>query len=131
MSEIDSQIRQRIESFVGELSSLVRRTALDSVREALAGGGRSGQRPGGAVSRSRAKGAKRLSTEIESTARSVIDWVQKNPGQGVEKIARGLSTSTKELTLPIKKLLGSKKLRSQGQKRATKYFADGKRAKKS
>ena len=130
MTDIDRQIRQRIESFVEELSRLVRQTAVDSVRQALAGTGSTTRTRASSVTRTRPKGAKRSATEIESTARSVINWVRRNPGQGVEQIARGLNTSTKELMLPIKKLLGDKKLSSQGQKRATKYFAGGKLGKK-
>jgi hypothetical protein len=30
--------------------------------------------------------------------------------------------STKDLTLPVKKLLSGKKIRTQGEKRATEYF---------
>jgi hypothetical protein len=131
MSDIDRRIRQRIESFVDEITSLIRQTAVDSVRLALAGTGRARRTRGSVVSLIRPKGAKRSSREIESAARSVINWVRRNPGQGVERIARGLNTSTKELTLPIKKLLAEKKLSSQGRKRATKYFMSEKRSKKS
>jgi hypothetical protein len=130
MSDIERQIRQRIESFVAELSGLIRRTALDSVRQALSGGRLTSGRDA-AISRSRPKGAKRSAAEIQSTARAVINWVRRNPGRGVEHIARGLGSSTKDLVLPIKKLLSEKKLSSQGQKRATKYFAGAKRAKKT
>ncbi len=49
----------------------------------------------------------------------VGNHIKSNPGQGVEQIAKALSTTTKELTLPIRKLLGDKKITSKGQKRAT------------
>ena len=52
----------------------------------------------------------------------VGNHIKSNPGQGVEQIAKALGTSTKELTLPIRKLLGDKKITSKGQKRATRYF---------
>ena len=49
--------------------------------------------------------------------------VQKNPGQRIEQLADGMGISTRELNLPVKKLLAAKKLSTKGQKRATTYFA--------
>ena len=40
----------------------------------------------------------------------------------IEEIAKALATTTKELTLPIKKLLSDKRISSRGTRRATKYF---------
>ena len=55
-------------------------------------------------------------------AARVLDHVKKNPGQGVEKISKAFRLRSKELTLPIGKLLESKKLKTTGQRRGTKYF---------
>jgi predicted transcriptional regulator len=52
----------------------------------------------------------------------VFNHIKTNAGQGVEQIAKALGTTTKELTLPIRKLLAEKKVTSKGQKRATRYF---------
>ena len=128
MSDTDQQIRDRIEEFVNQLSQLVRQTALDSVRDALgdgAGGGRGRGRGRGraAVGRgARGKGEKRSSDQIAETTKAVVSYVRKHPGQGVEAIAKGLGTVTKELTLPIRKLVAERQLKTKGQKRATKYF---------
>jgi len=40
----------------------------------------------------------------------------------MEEIARGLGTSTSELTLPAKKLIAEKKIKTKGERRATKYY---------
>jgi hypothetical protein len=40
----------------------------------------------------------------------------------MEAIGKALGTPTRELNLPIKKLLAGKKIRSQGHKRATEYY---------
>jgi hypothetical protein len=40
----------------------------------------------------------------------------------MEAIGKALGAPTKDLNLPIKKLLASKKIRSEGHKRATEYF---------
>ncbi len=53
----------------------------------------------------------------------LLDYVKGNPGQRVEQIAAGMNTVTKELNLPVKKLIAQKSLKTKGQKRATQYFA--------
>jgi hypothetical protein len=124
MSDTDQQIRNRIEEFVTQLNQLVRQTALDSVRDALgdgAGRGRGRGRAAGARG-TRRKGEKRSSDEITETTKGVLSYVRKHPGQGVEAIAKGIGTVTKELTLPIRKLVAERRLKTKGQKRATKYF---------
>jgi hypothetical protein len=125
MSDSNQLIRDRIEEFVSQLSQLVRQTALESVQDALGEGrgrGRGrGARP--ALGRgARRKGEKRSSDQIAETTKAVVSYVKKNPGEGVEAIAKGLGTATKELTLPIRKLVAEKQLKTKGQKRATKYF---------
>lgn len=131
MTDVNSQIRDRIESFVQELSELVRRAALESVSNALGSGiaNRAAVRAAGralpsaaAIGRARRGGGKRSAEELESMTSSVIDYINKNPGQGVEQIARELGVSSKELVLPIRKLVSTGKLSTEGQKRATKYF---------
>jgi hypothetical protein len=69
----------------------------------------------------RAKGVKRTPEELEALTKSVLAHIKRNPGQRVEQIAASLGTSTKELALPILKL--GKALKTQGQRRGTKYTA--------
>jgi hypothetical protein len=69
----------------------------------------------------RAKGAKRTPEELEALTKNVLAHIKKNPGQRVEQIAEALGTTTKELALPIIKL--GKALKTQGQRRGTKYTA--------
>ena len=57
---------------------------------------------------------KRSPQEIEASAQSVAQYVALNPGQSVEQIAQGLHTSTKDLTLPIRKLLSAGTLKTEG-----------------
>jgi hypothetical protein len=149
MSDAENQIRNRVDAFVNELSDLVREAALQAVADALKKGepsaapARKAGRPAKAAApvepeekkttRARgrpaaAKGAKRRAGEKRSPAllaqvtEQVFNHIKSNAGQGVEQIAKTLGTSTKELTLPIRKLLGEKKITSKGQKRATRYF---------
>jgi DNA-binding NtrC family response regulator len=155
MSDIDTEIKGRVEAFVSELSELVRKAALEAVTSALGGagislpsgkpaapakkGGRSKAEPAPAAraesSRKAGKaaspkaapakrkpGAKRSPEEISRTTEQLFDYIQGHPGERIEEIAKALNTSTKELTLPIKKLLSDKKISSRGTRRATKYF---------
>jgi hypothetical protein len=66
---------------------------------------------------------KRTSEEVEATAERIATYVRSNPGARLEQIASGLGTSSKELKLPVIKLLGAKTLTKKGQKRGTMYFA--------
>jgi hypothetical protein len=75
-----------------------------------------------AAAAKRRAGEKRSPVLLAQVTEQVNNHVKSNPGQGVEQIAKALGTSTKELTLPIRKLLSDKKITSKGQKRATRYF---------
>jgi hypothetical protein len=132
MQDIDRQIEARVRGFIAELSSLVRQAALAAVESALtkqatarrtgkvvkllegAGLGRRGPK--------RKPGEKRTKKELARLTDRLAGYVQSNKGQGIEAIARGLGVETRELTLPVKKLLAAKRITSQGQKRATRYF---------
>lgn len=133
-TQLDREIRSRIEGFVSTLSKLVKDAAVESVHWALKGGGPS-QSPVSAraavrrAARGRpvrvAKRGKRSSADVEQTAELVLAYVKAHPGQRLEEIGRGLKVDTQGLKLPIAKLLAAKKLRTTGQKRGTKYFAGG------
>jgi DNA-binding NtrC family response regulator len=146
MSDVENELRSRVDSFVNELSALIRRQALMAVEEVLkkGEGGAVARKPGrpakaeepkgkapkaapkavakAAPSAKRKPGEKRSPAALAQITEQVYNYIKSNPGQGVEQIAKALQTSTKELTLPIRKLLGDKKVGSKGQKRATRYF---------
>src|SRR5688572_18407678 len=131
---LDSQIQDHIQSFVEELTLLVKRAAVQSVAEALNEGGTSRRGPGrprGSGARPRAaassgggrrKGAKRDPKLLAALTDKLLSYVKGHPGQRIEQIAQGMNTSTKELALPAKKLISGKKIRTTGTRRATKYF---------
>jgi hypothetical protein len=133
MSDVDNQIREQIEAFVNDLNQLIRQAALEAVASALGGEAAAAARSRGtrasalprALGRGRGKGAKRTAEELEGTRQSVLDYVRRNPGQGVEQIAKSLNVPSRDLVLPIRKLVADAQLSTKGQKRATKYFAPG------
>jgi hypothetical protein len=72
-----------------------------------------------ARAKTRGKGGKRTPEELEALTKNVLSHIKRHPGQRVEQIAAALGTTTKELALPIIKL--GKALKTQGQRRGTKY----------
>jgi len=153
MSNIENELRTRVDQFVRDLGDLVRQQALEAVTDALRKGeapvaaakkpgrpakaapvaeveetarkaaGRPRGRPAApAKAPKRRVGEKRSPQQLAQVTEQVFNHIKGNPGQGVEQIAKALGTTTKELTLPIRKLLGEKKVTSKGQKRATRYF---------
>jgi hypothetical protein len=78
------------------------------------------------------KGVKRDPAVLEQLKTNVLEYVaahceeldKKNmKGVTMEALAAGLKTASSDLTLIIKKLVADKKLKTTGQKRATRYFA--------
>jgi hypothetical protein len=142
----DSTIRTRIDTFVTELTSLVKEAALASVGEALGSPPRRGPgRPRGArrrgPGRSRGPGrppkngraragkrAKRSTAQVEADAGRIVTYVRAHPGSRLEQISAGLNVPSKNLKLPVIKLLASKALRKTGQKRGTQYFVGSAKA---
>jgi hypothetical protein len=129
-SDIDSKIRGMVEAFAGDLADLIRQSAMETVRDAL-GGVPSGRRGGGGAARASVasvgrralpKGAKRPPGEIVKLTSRLLDYVKGHKGERIEQIAKGMSVSTRELNLPVKKLIATKQIRTRGQKRATQYF---------
>lgn len=70
----------------------------------------------------RAKGEKRTPEALERLTNALLREISAVPGHRIEQIAQAMGVKTSELVLPVKKLLAAKKIRTRGQKRATKYF---------
>lgn len=147
-NSIRQQIDARVQAFVTELSDMARAAALEAVQGALGGGSapvrRGPGRPRGsgagkktaapARPARRAKGARRSSSDVDSTANQLLTFVKSNDGKRLEEIARAMKVASADLKLPVKKLIAAKSLRTTGAKRGTKYHATGKsdaRAKKA
>jgi hypothetical protein len=152
-NHLDSEIRALIDQFTGKFRELLGLAALGSVQTALAAGvgtpvrrgpGRprgSGKATGGKPARrgpGRPPAAKpptgrirRSSADVEEVAEQVLGYVRSHPGSRLEEIGRGLGTDTAGLKLPVKELMGSGRLRTEGQKRGTKYYVGGGGGKKA
>jgi len=126
---VESEIRARVEAFAADLVSLIKSSALDVVHEALgeSPGGRRRASLGSAVGllSSREKGAKRDPQVLEALVERLGAFVIKNPGKRIEEIGSELAIATKELALPVKKLIAAKRISTKGQRRATTYYPAG------
>ncbi len=74
----------------------------------------------------RKKGEKRTQAQLAAVKNALLAWIEKHPGQRIEQIGKGLSIPTKDLKRPASQLIDGKKVKTTGQKRATKYFPTGK-----
>ena len=129
MSDYQSQINKLVEEFVSQITQVARQAAMETLNAALGTAGRvkRGGAPaaignGAKASARRAKGAKRPQAEIETAKEQVHDFIRKNPGLRIEQINKELGTSTRDLSLPLKKLISDGAVRTEGEKRSTQYF---------
>ena len=125
MPTLQSDIQRLVDGFVAQVTELARRAAIDTLQSAL--GGRTGSgRSFVAVGRGRGRGSKRTAGELEQQQEQFLAFVRSNPGLRIEQINKQLGTTTKDLALPIRKLIADGSLKAKGNKRSTTYFAGGK-----
>jgi len=122
MSDFQTEMNRVVAGFVAQITDLARRAAIDTLEAALKRGG-GGRSSGLALGRGRGKGVKRSSDELEDLSDKFVAFVKDHPGLRIEQINKQLGTTTKDLALPIRKLLADGALKAKGQKRSTTYFA--------
>lgn len=130
----DEKLSELVESFKEDLVALIREQTLESIQEALGGGAPAPRRGPAPKARaaasngaSRGKGQKRPPEELAALVENFYAEIQGNPGLRVEELANKMGIPTKELALPAKKLLAENRIYTEGQKRATRYYAGSKR----
>ncbi|MEO8698634.1 MAG: hypothetical protein ABI867_01290 [Kofleriaceae bacterium] len=126
MSDFQTEMNRVVQGFVAQITELARRAAIDTLESALGKGSgpvKIGKIGASSLGRGRGKGAKRSSDELDTLSESFVDFVKANPGLRIEQINKQLGTTTKDLALPIRKLLSEGALKAKGQKRSTTYFA--------
>ena len=137
MSDFQTEMNRVVQGFVAQITELARRAAIDTLESAF--GGRTGRAAPaaaalvasfGRVGRPRGgRGAKRSSADLEALSQRFASFVKANPGLRIEQINKELGTTTKDLALPIRKLISEGVISAKGQKRSTTYFAGKKKAK--
>ena len=134
MTDFNTKIRARIETFVADLEDLIRQGQTEAINDALRGALQSASRRsvdsssdrGADASPARGrrvKGEKRSRDAIRALGERVLAHLTTSGGARIEELGKSLSISTRDLTLPLKQLIKSSKVRKEGQRRATRYFA--------
>ena len=138
MNNFQNDMNHTVQGFVAQVTELARRAALETLESAFGGkAGRAGSAPAvvavapPAVARAGrprgGRGAKRSPADLEALSEKFAAFVKANPGLRIEQINKELGTTTKDLALPIRKLVADKVISAKGQKRSTTYFP-GKKA---
>jgi hypothetical protein len=121
MSDFQTEMNRVVAGFVAQITELARRAAIDTLENALGkGGGRGAVRLSGG---GRGRGAKRTAADLDQLGTQFVSFVAKHPGLRIEQINKELGTSTKDLALPIRKLIAEGQIKTKGKKRSTTYFA--------
>jgi len=127
MSDFQSEMNRVVSDFVNQITELARAAARDMIDQALGKAGKSSSAGLGRARRGR--GSKRTSDELDVLADEFYAFVSKHPGMRIEQINKQLNTTTKDLALPIRKLIAEGALKTKGEKRSTAYFAGDKKKK--
>lgn len=139
---VDAEVRACVDSFVADLTAIVQRSTVESVLAAVSQG--LGEMPGPAAAartrrktkkkasrgpgRPRKKRGRRSSADVDSMMDEAQAFIRANPGCSVGDIGDTLGASTKDLRLPLLKLVDEGRVRTTGQKRGTRYHpGSGKR----
>ncbi len=127
-----SKIDQLIQDFAANLRTAIAEEAAAAFAQ-IAGGrtaafatpAKRGRKPGAVAAKPAKDGGRiRRSPEaLEKQSSTILGYIKKNPGQRAEQIGAALGLATREMMLPIAKLLEEKKLSKKGVKRATAYTA--------
>ena len=140
MSDFQNEMNRVVQGFVAQITELARRAAIDTLESAFGGRAARAGAPAavaaiaattfGRVGRPRGgRGAKRTSADLEALSEQFASFVKANPGLRIEQINKQLGTTTKDLALPIRKLISEGVVNAKGQKRSTTYFPGKKKAK--
>jgi hypothetical protein len=124
MNDFQTDMNRTVQGFVAQITELARRAALDTLESAFGSkAGRGGAAVVGQVGRPRGgRGAKRTAADLEALSSKFASFVKSNPGLRIEQINKELGTTTKDLALPIRKLISEGQIKAKGKKRSTTYF---------
>jgi hypothetical protein len=115
-------LENQIEQLVREHLSAVRAAAAVALERAFgaSGAGRRSARP--ASGPKRASGRRRPAEEVAALGERLYAAVVANPGAAMSTLASRVGVSTRELNRPAMQLRRAGRVRSVGQRAATRYF---------
>lgn len=137
-NQMQMQIQKLVDSFASEFIELYRQAVAEAVDEAL---GLAPMLERRRTRRTAPRSTKKARTmrarphraesgfyrrspeELEELQSRLLREVKKKGGRRIEEIADSMGEDTRTLTLPMKKLISDRKIKTAGQKRATRYSA--------
>ena len=132
MPNTDTQIRALVDSFVHDLSLLIRQSSLEAVQQALLEALEEGVAPAAPKGArrirkpsSRTKSARRqrrTPADLEAADKAIVAHVRKNPGCQMGQLATALGEKAVTLRVQVARLVESGGIRKEGEKRNTRYF---------
>jgi hypothetical protein len=126
---MQSEMNRVVAQFVTEVTEIAKRAAREQLDAAFGGGRSSGgsssssRTTSSSIGRGRGRGVKRTSEDLDQLADKFYEFVKANPGLRIEQINGKLGTSTKDLQLPIRKMIADGEIKAKGKKRSTTYTA--------
>lgn len=124
MSDVHRRIDECIEAFAFDIGEIVRRVAFESASRALAGEPAIAAATVARIKRYGRAGGKRTKNQIQRTTAALESHIRSSPGRRMEELSHDLGVSSRELSLPMRRLLEAGRVRAEGQKRATRYYPD-------
>lgn len=115
-NDLTAAINATVDTFVRDITTLAGKAAKQLVESTF------GTVTPGVPARSSTPRGKRTAEDLDALCDKFAGFVAANPGLRIEQINKQLGTKTKNLALPIRKLLASGRVKTKGQKRSTTYF---------
>jgi hypothetical protein len=120
---LQQEVTLAVHAFIAAVMALARQAAVAAVESAMSvwapiRAQAGAQKPLAAAARL----AKRSPSDLKAQSERLVSFIERNPGLRVEQINRALGTETRELALPIRRLVAIGALRVQGRKRSTRYY---------
>jgi hypothetical protein len=111
---LHDEIQDRCQAFASDIALLVQQSLFDLLCH---------KQPTPMPPSALAKGEKRSPKAIAATVEALFDAVKASPGMRIEQLSNLLDIPTRDLMLPMRKLIAARSVKKTGQKRATSYFA--------
>jgi hypothetical protein len=146
IAELEAEVRSQAHVFVAELTAMVQQGVLAAVRATLEGEAapaarkapiakispasrtrppakrvRAARSPAAAARPPRKLSPKRDPAELAKLIERLAEYIKANPGQRMGRIMVALGVPRRDLALPLRKLIETKRVTARGKKRGTVY----------
>lgn len=127
MSDMQNQISRVVTEFTAQITTLAQRAVFETVAtvyvERIRRRDPSDADRAAAATLARVGAGKRSPDDLAAVGQMLLRIVTKHPGLRIEQINKRLGMRTKDLALPVRKLLAERMIHTEGRRRSTTYFA--------